>query len=184
MPRLPNLDSYVVIVKRHSLRRKAIFAGKAVMETAWLEDDPQIILATADNYIQRLWAESEQIRSRAESGSAALSRILSFAAERRRKYEETGRPVMGISTGFARLDDLLGGLNPGLYLLGGGPGAGKTSFSLQLTVEACEQGFPVFYVTYENSRDSLILKAVCARAGVGPRCIERGIAHADDFQKV
>jgi replicative DNA helicase len=183
MPQLVNLDSYVRIIKRDSLRRKCIYLGKVVMETAWSAEDPQVILTAADGYIQRLWAESEQTRSRAQSGSDLLSDVLNMASERERRYKDTGKPAMGIETGIAKLDELLNGLNAGLHLLGGGPGVGKTSFSLQLSLEACRQGFLAFYVTYENSPSSLILKAVCARAGVTPRDIERGMAHADQLSR-
>jgi replicative DNA helicase len=181
MPELLNLDAYVRIVKRYSLRRKCIYFGQAVMKRAWLEDDPQVTLATADSQLQRLWAESEQTRSRAQFGSDLLRDVLNMASERERKYQETGKPVMGIKTGIAKLDELLNGLNQGLYILAGGPGVGKTTFSLQVGVEVCRQGFPVFYVTYENSPESLILKAVCARADVTPRDIERGVGHADQL---
>ena len=180
MPQLVNrnLDSYVRIVKTNSLRRKCIYAGQALMNTAWLEEDPQVILTTADTQLQRLWAESEQTRARAQSGSELLVDVLNMAAERERQYNETGKPVMGILTGISKLDELLNGLNQGLHLLGGGPGVGKTSFSLQVSVEALLVGIQVFYVTYENSPSNLVLKAVCARAGVPARDIERGVAHA------
>jgi replicative DNA helicase len=89
---------------------------------------------------------------------------------------------MGILTGISKLDELLNGLEPGLlYVLGGGPGVGKTTFALQVSVKALLAGVQVFYVTYENSPSSLILKAVCARAGVPARDIERGIAHASQL---
>ena len=102
--------------------------------------------------------------------------MLQDADERRRSREQTGRAISGISTGIERLDDLLNGLRPGLAVLAGPPGVGKTSLSLQIALEAaCEA--PVVYVTYENSPASLVLKALCVTARVPPRDVQRGFAN-------
>jgi len=57
--------------------------------------------------------------------SALLSQVLADAEARRLQREATGTTVLGVSTGLAQLDSLLGGLNEGLHLLVGPPGRGK-----------------------------------------------------------
>lgn len=101
--------------------------------------------------------------------------VLEDAAERRRQREETGQAVLGLPTGLSRLDALLGGLNPGLLLLAGPPGVGKTTLALQIASEATQQA-PVVYVTFENSPSSLTLKALAGRAGISPTDVQRGWA--------
>jgi len=55
--------------------------------------------------------------------------------------------LRGPITGFKKLDEDLGGcLSPGLHLVHGQPGTGKTAFALQV---AAQCGFPCLYVTCE-----------------------------------
>lgn len=69
-------------------------------------------------------------------------------ADRLELARMTGRP-MGPITGFAALDDAIGGcLQPGLHCLTGNTGAGKSAFALQV---ACMCGFPALYVSCEQS---------------------------------
>jgi replicative DNA helicase len=108
--------------------------------------------------------------------SDLIGDFLHDAAERLRMRQETGSPVLGLPTGIPRLDAILGGLDQGLTLLAGAPGAGKTSLSLQLAQTAAAGGYPVVYVTFENSRKNLIGKAITARAGLNLRDVQRGYA--------
>jgi len=76
---------------------------------------------------------------------------------------------------FGQLDNLLGGLHEGLYLLAGPPGVGKTTLALQLTAAATKE-VPVVVVTFEHGSANLTLKLLCARAGINPRDVQRGYA--------
>ena len=68
---------------------------------------------------------------RLQWASALLPQVLADAEARRLQREATGSAVLGVPTGLAQLDNLLGGLNEGLYLLAGAPGMGKTTLALQ-----------------------------------------------------
>ncbi|HEV8716853.1 MAG TPA: hypothetical protein VGX03_29045 [Candidatus Binatia bacterium] len=54
---------------------------------------------------------------RLQWASALLPQVLADAEARRLQREATGSAVLGVPTGFGQLDNLLGGLNEGLYLL-------------------------------------------------------------------
>ena len=108
--------------------------------------------------------------------SDIIGSVLRDALERRLKREETGRPVIGVPTGLSRLDEILGGLEPGLTILSGAPGCGKTTLAMQIAGSAAAAGYPVVYATYENAPANLALKALCARAGMTPRDVRRGYA--------
>ena len=68
--------------------------------------------------------------------SALLPQVLADAEARRLQRETTGSAVLGVPTGLAHLDHLLGGFTQGLYLLAGAPGMGKTTLALQLAAVA------------------------------------------------
>jgi replicative DNA helicase len=112
---------------------------------------------------------------RLQWASALLPEILADAEARRLQRETTGSAVLGVPTGFGQLDNLLGGLNEGLYLLAGAPGMGKTTLGLQLAVAAATE-VPVVVVTFEHAPANLTLKLLCARAGINLRDVQRGYA--------
>ena len=118
---------------------------------------------------------------RLQWASALLPQVLADAEARRQQREATGSAVLGVSTGLAQLDNLLGGLNEGLYLLAGPPGMGKTTLALQLAAAATKD-VPVVVVTFEHAPENLTLKLLCARAGMNPRDVQRGYADLAKFR--
>ena len=112
---------------------------------------------------------------RLQWASALLPQVLADAEARRLQREATGSAVLGVPTGLAQLDNLLGGLTEGLYLLAGAPGMGKTTLALQVAA-AATMDVPVVVVTFEHAPANLTLKLLCARAGVNLRDVQRGYA--------
>lgn len=96
-----------------------------------------------------------------------------------------------ISTGFNRLDDVLGGgLCEGLYTVGGISSVGKTSLILQLADNIAEQGFDVFYFSLEMSKYELIAKSLSRKTFTMNHCKDtplartvRGITVAKEWEK-
>src|SRR5206468_6138483 len=74
--------------------------------------------------------------SRLQWASALLPQVLADAEARRLQREATGSAVLGVPTGLAQLDNMLGGFNEGLYLLAGAPGMGNTTLALQVAAAA------------------------------------------------
>jgi len=65
-------------------------------------------------------------------------------------------------TGIRALDRrIAGGLRKGnLFLLGGGEGAGKTTFALQIARNMAIEGVDVIYICYEHSEEELMLRLI------------------------
>src|SRR5258708_4181553 len=87
---------------------------------------------------------------RLQWASGLLPQVLADAEARRLQREATGSAVLGVPTGLAQLDNLLGGLNEGLYLLAGAPGMGKTTLALQIAATATPD-FPVVAVPFHHA---------------------------------
>lgn len=86
--------------------------------------------------------------------------------ERWHAVQEHGSAVFGLPSGIHALDRLLGGLQPGIHLLAGEPGTGKTTFALQLAGEISRAGHPVLFVSFEEPIKKLAFKAMCQVAGL------------------
>lgn len=71
------------------------------------------------------------------------------------------RQFLNRKTGFANLDAAdVQTFTPGLYILGGLPAVGKTSFAWQLGDSLAAAGEPVFYVSFEMSPQQLRAKTI------------------------
>lgn len=91
-------------------------------------------------------------------------------ARLRLKYQKdkNGKGFEGWSTGFSGLDNITGGFpRPGLYLLGGGPGVGKTSLAIHIARSVALK-VPTFFVTLENHPVSLVEKVLVAEVNSDP----------------
>jgi replicative DNA helicase len=181
---LEHLEAYVELVVAKSLLRGLVAAGRQI-STAALRPDAEAatVLGEAERTVFELG------RSRGASSMLAMPeavRLLQQAIERGRSQE-----LLGHSTGFQRLDNLTGGLQPGqLILVAARPGMGKSSFALQLAAQlAARSGLAVPFYSYEMGVDELMLRllsgaigldATRIRSGSIPRELERELAGALD----
>ena len=71
------------------------------------------------------------------------------------------KPTRGYKTGFDRLEKIIRGLSPGLFVLAAPPSAGKTTFAKQLADQVAEESdVPVLFFSYEQSADELRVKSL------------------------
>jgi len=86
----------------------------------------------------------------------------------------TGQEV-AMATPWGPVDSLLGGgLWPGMYVLVGGTGSGKTQWAVQVAVEAARRGQSVLYLALELSRQDLAARVMGTLSGVAWSRILRG----------
>ena len=83
--------------------------------------------------------------------------------------QEDQAGAIAIPTGIPTLDKFLanGGWRPGLYLLGGLAGAGKSAFMLASSVHAAQLGHPVVYASVEQGSLELLGRLFCKELGMG-----------------
>lgn len=164
------------------LYQRRLLAGvqERLAQAVWDETRPASELATLlEEEAARVQTSIRETQAgQLTWASDIIPSVLQDASARRRQRETTGAPVMGLPTGLGGLDRLLGGLEPGLTLLAGPPGVGKTTLALQIAASASVAA-PVIFVTFENSPANLTLKGIAACAGVNTRDVQRGWADLD-----
>jgi len=101
---------------------------------------------------------------------------MAMLTARREAFQAHGKAAVGIPTGIPKLDKLLGGIQPGLHLLAAEPGAGKTTLACNIAADAAMQGYPVIFVTFEETPERLALKVICGLAGLNQKIYVEGIA--------
>ena len=75
--------------------------------------------------------------------------------------------LLGLGTGFGRLDNIMGGFEPGqLYIIAGRPSMGKTAFGLSMALAAAQEGNPVLVLSLEMSHQQLATRALANATGI------------------
>ncbi|MCB1077902.1 MAG: replicative DNA helicase [Verrucomicrobiae bacterium] len=85
-------------------------------------------------------------------------------------FKNQGKGVTGLSSGFANLDKITGGLQGGeMFVVAARPSMGKTSFVMNIieniSINAAERK-PTAVFSLEMSAEQLVLRLICSRAGV------------------
>ena len=92
--------------------------------------------------------------------------------------EHTIKEISGWDTGFANLNRALDGLLPGLHLLIGPPGCGKTSFAKQLLDQvAMRNSVPAIFFSFAERQKELRIKTLSRLSGIEGRELRRGSAY-------
>ena len=105
--------------------------------------------------------------------------LLTTALARKNKNE------IALATPWTPVDELLGGgLWPGMYVLVGGTGSGKTQWAVQVAVAAARRNQTVLYLALELSRQDLAARVMGAVSGVAWSKILRGALDDGEFAQM
>lgn len=86
-----------------------------------------------------------------------------------------------VSTGFADLDDITMGLEPGdVVTVGGRAGVGKTAFMVSMCVPVAESGVECLYFTTEMPQDQILTRILPSASGVPAWKFRKRAFHDDD----
>lgn len=99
-------------------------------------------------------------------------------------YQKRGA-VAGVTTGFAALDALTGGMEAGeLAILAGRPGMGKTALATCIAIAAARAGHAVAYFSLEMAAAQIAQRALAVDGQVGPHDMRRGTLHPREFHRM
>ena len=147
LPRLPNIDSYLKIVREKSILRQTIYACNALMhECAGQSDSPEALLARGERLltdIQGRLAEDSEFRTPEEIVADAGGVDAYFRSRR----------IPGLLTAWERLNGATRGFQPGhLIVLAGRTSTGKSTVALNLAVHIARKGVGVAIFSLEMDR--------------------------------
>jgi replicative DNA helicase len=169
-----------VVCERALVRRLNTAAGEIVRRTS-----------EADGTAAELLEDAEQrILSVAEVGftgsTTTLKQGIDLACDRIDQRAQRGGRASGLPTGFLDLDERTAGLQDSeLIVLAARPGAGKTSFGLQVARHvALEEGRAVYIVSLEMSLVELSERLLCSEGDVDGHKLRQGVVSAEDGRRL
>jgi replicative DNA helicase len=183
LPEIANLDSYIRIIKDKSTLRRLIFSAQKVIDRCLIGDEgPDQILASAEESLLKLG----EARTKDELVSP-MAVIEAFPGGVGAFLDPSTR-VRGLSTGFAKFDEMTGGLNGGeLVILAARPSMGKTALAMNIAQHVAthpQMRKPVAVFSLEMSSASLMTRLLCSGARVDMHKFRAGYLNQDERRKL
>jgi replicative DNA helicase len=177
-----DIEHYGQIVYRLSIMRRLIAAGGQISNIGYRADpDVDRSLNDAEDVLFRL--RHGQSRRDLTHIRQVLDRYFETTTE---AESETREPIPYVLSGFAGLDEFLGGFQRSdLLIVGGRPSMGKTSLALSLARNAAvEQGACVALFSLEMAREPLVLRLLASEAEVDSRQVRLGHHTEEQEQRI
>lgn len=181
VPRFSNIEKYVRIVKEKFILRQLIGAAHQVEMRAF--DDEEAV----SEQLQKAQALFLDIRDGRQKRQ--WHHVGNIAAERLAAIEQrTGKPMLGIPTGFYDLDSMLLGLEPKtLIIVGARPSMGKSALMMDICEYAAlneeDYGNPVAVFSIEMSKEQIVDRMLASRAEINGQLIRSGNIGKDDWRR-
>jgi replicative DNA helicase len=177
-----DIEHYARIVYRLSIMRRLIAAGGQIANIGYRADpDVDQSLNDAEDVLFRL--RHGQSRRDLTHIRQVLDQYFETTAEAEGQPRE---PIPYVLSGFAGLDEFLGGFQRSdLIIVGGRPSMGKTSLALSLARNAAvEQGACVALFSLEMAREPLVLRLLSSEAEVDSRQVRLGHHTEEQEQRI
>lgn len=157
---LTNWRTHSDIVKRTSVLRDLVYASAKISAMAY--DAPDNLSEVIGEAESTLFSVTEKKLS--SDFMSANDLLTESFAELQELSQKKGK-LAGVPTGFKDLDLLFNGLRGGdLIIIAARPGVGKTSFALNLAVNAAKMGSHVAFMSLEMGANQLIQRVLCTEA--------------------
>jgi len=177
---LTNWSNHADIVKRTAILRELIYAATQINALAYnAPDDLDEVVEEAEKTL------FEVTEKRVSSSFVKMDVLLNEAFEEITRMAEQQSNIVGVPTGFKDVDNLFHGLRGGdLVILAARPGVGKTSFALNLAVNAAERGTSVAFFSLEMSAGQLVQRILCSDARISLQKIRGGNIQEGDWNAI
>jgi replicative DNA helicase len=172
------VDHYARIVERTAVLRRLIAAAGKIAELAY--DESQDMDEVVDRAEQIIFGISE---SRIHRDLTPIRAIISDVVERIDFLTRNRDTLMGVPTGFAYLDRMLGGLQKSdLLILAARPGMGKSSFALSVALNAARRNSArVAIFSLEMSNEQLVQRLLSMETAIDSHRLRMGDVNEEEW---
>ena len=181
VPRSANVEYYARIVKEKSTLRNLIHSANKILAEAYeAEQEPDLLLDEAERAI---FAIAED---RIRAGFVPLRDLVQSSFTTIEKLQQMKGAVTGVPSGFADLDEITTGFQPGdLVVVAARPSMGKTSLVLNMTqYVGTSTDMTVGFFSLEMSREQLFMRMLTSEARIDAHRFRTGHLTEKDYGKL
>ena len=165
VPTAANAGYYASIVAEKALLRRLVEAGTRVVQYGYAGAEGADVAAVVD----RAQAELYEVTDRRTSDDVvALDDLLQPTMEELELIGQHGGPSRGVPTGFADLDEVTNGLQPGqMVIVAARPSVGKSTVALDF-MRSCsiKHRMPSVIFSLEMSKSEIVMRLLSAEAKI------------------
>jgi replicative DNA helicase len=190
-----NAEDYGRTIYDLAIRRQLIQIGETLVNTAYdapIDAPPAVQIEDTEQKLYEL-AETGKYGSGFEPFTTALTDAIDMAAN---AYRRDGG-LSGLATGFADLDQRMGGLQPSdLIIVAGRPSMGKTALATNIAYHVARSyrkdpqsetpldGAIVGFFSLEMSAEQLATRVIAEQAYIPSERIRRGRIESEEFDRI
>lgn len=180
VPSAANLDYYLDVVFEKWILRRAIHTCTEAVARIYDHE------GEVSQLVDELQHDILNLPTANDTGPKPIKAYAARLQDRIEHYARGLGTITGLPTGFRYWDRLCGGLHPkDIIILGGDPGAGKTSLAMNVAERvAMDGGNPVGVISLEMSAEDLILRLACSRARVNFHKLRTGCPTQEELEKL
>ncbi len=185
-PSAANIRRYAEIVRERSILRKLVTVSDEISTSA-LNPEGREVRQVLDEAESKIFAIAED-GARGQQGFQEIQPLLGKVVERIDELYNRDNPndITGVPTGFADLDKMTSGFQPGdLVIVAGRPSMGKTALSLNIGEHvAVEQGLPVAVFSMEMAATQLAMRMLGSVGRLDQHKLRTGRLADDDWPRL
>ncbi|MBI5569507.1 MAG: replicative DNA helicase [Desulfomonile tiedjei] len=181
VPSAANILHYAYKVKEKAVLRRLISASTEISTRCYEEH------SNIDEFLD----DAERIifeigEARIQTGFVHVQELMKESFETATRLYERKAYVTGVPSGFHDLDQMTAGFQSSdLIIVAGRPSMGKTSFALNVAVNAAiEYGVTVGVFSLEMSKDQIGLRMLCSKAKVNLKSLRTGYLSDHDWSRL
>jgi replicative DNA helicase len=181
VPSAANIHHYTKIVKEKAILRQLISATTEISTRCYDEN------SNIDEFLD----EAEQLifkigESRIQTGFIGAQELMKGAFETLETLYARKENITGVPSGFKDLDALTAGFQRSdLIIIAGRPSMGKTSFALNVAMNAAiESGTATGVFSLEMSKEQIALRILCSKARVNLKSLRTGFLTNEDWGRL
>jgi replicative DNA helicase len=181
-PTAANVEYYARIVRDKAIVRNLIHAGTDILRDSYNQSCP------ADELLESAERKILDIAEMGITGQTySIDKVLRQAYDRIDQRHQRGHvSISGLPTGYIDLDEKTAGLQDSeLIILAARPSVGKTALAVNLArAISVDEGYPVFFVSLEQSRIELAERLLCSQARVDGDKLRKGRLSSEEIRKL
>lgn len=185
-PSAANIRRYAEIIHDRYLLRELATATTEIQESIFNPEgrDTSQILDEAEAKVFRIAEQNQKGTQHFQDASTVLGHVIQRIDTLYSRDDDS--EITGIATGFADLDVLTTGLQPGdLIIVAGRPSMGKTAFALNIGEHvAIEQKMPVAVFSMEMGNAQLMTRVLGSVGRIDQHILKTGKLQDDDWPKL
>ncbi len=179
VPSVSNIEYYANIVREKSMLRDLIGCAREMVLAAYDQSDPAANIL--DDAERHLFAVTEQ---RIAKQAISIRQCLEEAQKLLESHG--GNMITGVPTGFTELDELLGGLQQGDFIvIAARPSMGKTALGLSmLEYIGIVENTPSVFFSLEMSRQQIAHRMLCSHTQIDMHKLRRGRLSKEEIERL